>query len=194
VPKLFLPYHFSWYLVLSEGDGIDDSSPEVELLLGYDEAKMMREEGLFRNVGDELSDFFGLPVVKIVGILAPTNSILDESHILNRAGFEGLEVDDSLLVKATPENELKYFYLYDNENLPVKLQSLVDRDLRLYDGYMALYVGYDEAKMMKAEGLFREQFDMIDELFGNDVVIAGVLKKTYTLLDMLHFVPKDEWK
>jgi hypothetical protein len=88
VPKLFLPYHFSRNLILSEGDGIDDASQEAEMLLGYDEAKMMREEGLFRKVGDGLSDFFGLPFVKIVGILAPTNSILDESHILNRAGFE----------------------------------------------------------------------------------------------------------
>jgi hypothetical protein len=57
-----------------------------------------------------------------------------------------------------------------------------------------MYIGYDEAKMMREEGLFNKQYDTIDDLFGNDVIIAGVAKKTYTLLDMLHFVPASKWK
>jgi hypothetical protein len=32
---------------------------------------------------------------------------------------------------------------------------------------------------------------VIDDLFGYDVVIVGILKKTYTLLDMMHFIPKE---
>jgi hypothetical protein len=135
-----------------------------------------------------------LAKVKIVGILAPTNSVLDESHILNAAGFEALKIEQSLLMKATPKNEVKLFYLYDAEHLPVKMQSLIDVKQPLYEGHIALYIGYDEAKMMKSEDLFRRPFDVIEELFGNEVVIAGVAKKTYTLLDMMHFVPKEEWR
>jgi hypothetical protein len=57
-----------------------------------------------------------------------------------------------------------------------------------------MYVGYDEAKMMISENLFQKKFDTISNLFGNDVIIAGLPKKTYTLLDMMHFVPKEYWK
>jgi hypothetical protein len=42
---------------LWEGSGLSAGN-EAEMVIGYDEAKMMREEGLFRQMGDELSDFF----------------------------------------------------------------------------------------------------------------------------------------
>jgi len=42
---------------------------------------------------------------------------------------------------------------------------------------------------MKKEKLFSKIGDTIDNLFGNDVMIAGVAKKTYTSLDMIHFLP-----
>jgi hypothetical protein len=48
--------------------------------------------------------------------------------------------------------------------------------------------------MMVKENLFKKQFDTISDLFGNDVIIAGLPKKTYTSLDMMHFVPKEAWK
>jgi hypothetical protein len=47
---------------------------------------------------------------------------------------------------------------------------------------------------MLKENLFKKQFDIISNLFGNDVIIAGLPKKTYTSLDMMHFVPKEVWK
>ena len=62
------------------------------------------------------------------------------------------------------------------------------------DRYNAIYIWYDEAQMMLQENLFKKQFDTISDLFGNDVIIAGVLKKTYTSLDMMHFVSKEVWK
>ncbi|MEI7563050.1 MAG: hypothetical protein WCJ39_05175 [bacterium] len=47
--------------------------------------------------------------------------------------------------------------------------------------------------MMKKEKLFQEINNTIDNLFGNDIIIKGIAKKTYTSLDMMHFVPKAEW-
>lgn len=45
--------------------------------------------------------------------------------------------------------------------------------------------------MMLEEKLISKKFDTIDGFFGNRVVVAGLPKKTYTLLDMMHFVPKN---
>lgn len=45
--------------------------------------------------------------------------------------------------------------------------------------------------MMMEEKLFAKRFDTIDGLFGNNVTVAGLPKKTYTVLDMMHFVPRE---
>jgi hypothetical protein len=164
------------------------------MIIGFTEAQMMKEEGLIKQAGDSLTDFFGLPSIQIIGILAPTATLLDETHLVNVAGFEEMQIQTSLLVKATPLDELKLFYLYNEESLPLKLQNLINLQKPKYEienaEYVAIYVGYDEAQMMKKEKLFAKQYDTISDLFGNDVIIAGLPKKTYTLLDMLHFVPE----
>ncbi|HLP79327.1 MAG TPA: hypothetical protein VK158_01725 [Acidobacteriota bacterium] len=51
------------------------------LLVGYDEAMIMKEEKLFSKPGDVIRGFFGNDVV-VVGILAKTNTSLDMVHIL----------------------------------------------------------------------------------------------------------------
>ncbi|MBS3078733.1 hypothetical protein J4218_01295 [Candidatus Pacearchaeota archaeon] len=51
------------------------------LILGYEEAKTMREEGLFTNIGDPIKNFFGKNIV-IVGVMNKTNSILDTVHLI----------------------------------------------------------------------------------------------------------------
>ena len=48
--------------------------------------------------------------------------------------------------------------------------------------------------MMIEENLFKKKYDTITNLFGNDIIIAGLPKKTYTTLDMMHFVPRENWK
>jgi hypothetical protein len=60
VPKLFLPEsEFTSNLRLVEGEYFGASEWDgAEMILGFDEARMMREEGLFRRIGDEFSDFF----------------------------------------------------------------------------------------------------------------------------------------
>ena len=51
------------------------------LILGIEEARMMREEGIFTEVGDPIKDFFGKKVV-IVGIMKKTNGALDLAHLI----------------------------------------------------------------------------------------------------------------
>ncbi len=51
------------------------------MIIGYEEAKTMREEGLFTNIGDPIKNFFGKNVV-VIGILKKTESIIDTIHII----------------------------------------------------------------------------------------------------------------
>ena len=51
------------------------------LILGIEEARIMREEGIFAEVGDPIKDFFGKNVV-IVGIMKKTNGVLDLTHLI----------------------------------------------------------------------------------------------------------------
>ena len=72
----------------------------AEMIIGSKEAQMMKNERLISKVGDSLTNFFGLPSVKIVGILAPTNTLLDEIHIMNMTAFTGLNVKQNLIFKS----------------------------------------------------------------------------------------------
>jgi hypothetical protein len=65
-----------------------------EVVIGYEEAKMMKEEKLFTKVGDEIENFFGLPKVKVVGILAKTNTAIDNYHIVGMDTFQGLRGEE----------------------------------------------------------------------------------------------------
>ncbi|OGG08668.1 copper-translocating P-type ATPase [Candidatus Gottesmanbacteria bacterium RBG_16_43_7] len=71
--------------VVSEGTPVVNDD---EMVLGAKEAVMMREEKLFTNIGDTIGDFFGVPTMKIVGILAPTESLVDSYHFVNDSTFE----------------------------------------------------------------------------------------------------------
>lgn len=51
------------------------------LILGYEEAKMMRDEDLFTEIGDPIKDFFGKNVV-VVGIMKKTNGVLDLAYLI----------------------------------------------------------------------------------------------------------------
>ncbi|ACL16025.1 hypothetical protein [Methanosphaerula palustris] len=91
VPKLFytlgvnetVPTKF----VLAEGNMSGYSVHDLggvdfyPIVLGANEAKMMREEGLFGTVGDEIRGFFGKNVV-VVGVLETTNSSFDMMHVV----------------------------------------------------------------------------------------------------------------
>jgi Cu+-exporting ATPase len=79
-PKLFLGLNnLPQGLKLAQGSS--DLSQEGSIVLGSQEAAMMVDESLITGVGSEITNFFGLPKAKIVGILAPTGTILDGYHL-----------------------------------------------------------------------------------------------------------------
>ncbi len=60
----------------------DDGGKVCPLIVGADEAKMMRDEKLFSSVGDRLEGFFG-NTVEVVGILGKTNTSMDMFHFVS---------------------------------------------------------------------------------------------------------------
>ncbi len=155
---------------------------------------MMIKEGLIKGVGSELSDFFGVPKVRIAGILEPTNTFLDDTHIMGRETFDTIKLGEDIFITQTPIGELKIFYTYDGNNIPTQLQELINPKKNTYviggKEYLPAYIGYTEAQMMLEEKLISKKFDTLEGFFGNNVIIAGLPKKTYTMLDMMHFVAK----
>ena len=194
LPKLFIESNrlinglslIQWTGVMASGT--------VEMIIGYQEALMMQREGLFKKVGDTITNFFGLSKVKIVWILSPTNTLLDEVHIINSVWFNALATTSSLVFEETPFDGADLFYSYDQNTVPLKLKNLINIKKPVYtlDGkkYNAIYLGYDVAQEMKAAGEFSQIYDTIAE-DGKDFIIAWIAKKTYTLLDMMHFIPKE---
>jgi Cu+-exporting ATPase len=193
VPKVFLwtDQILSW-LNISEGTWTFGNEPEM--IIGAKEAQMMKNERLIRNAWDSLHDFFGLPSVKIVWILSPTHTLLDDMHIINIAWFSWLNIRDSLLLKETSFDGVDLFYIYDSNNIPLKVQNLINPKENTYmvgdKKYSAIYLWYDTAQEMRDEGEFSKQFDTITELWKN-FIIAGLIKKTYTIIDMMHFIPRE---
>jgi len=51
------------------------------LVIGSDEAKVMRDEKLFSRTGDIIRGFFGKDVI-VVGVLKPTGTVIDMIHFL----------------------------------------------------------------------------------------------------------------
>ncbi|MGV8171210.1 MAG: hypothetical protein ACP5OA_00780 [Candidatus Woesearchaeota archaeon] len=182
-------------LRVAEGDAI---LPDGGLLLGKLESDMMREEILFTSVGDELDGFFGVDI-RVTGILDKTGSFIDDFHFVNEKTYYAIDGDvGRLFVKFKDAKTPKLFYLYDANNpSPAKI-VLSEGDMREYytheigkKSYHPLILGYDEAKMMREEKLFANTGDTIDNFFGRDIMIVGILQDTDTSLDMMHIVEPD---
>jgi Cu+-exporting ATPase len=182
--KLFLDYNqINLVNLIKEGSY---TLKDNEIVLGFEEAMMMKKEGLINNVGDSLSNFFGLEAIKVVGILKPTGTWLDYYHLVNNNTFSKINGDSNL--KVISDNEtVKLFYFIDKQNIPEKMTG-ISFDFNLVDNYKPVYIGFTEAKMMKEEKLFDNKGDKIDNLFGNNVIISGIIPETKTLLDRMHFV------
>lgn len=87
----------------------------------------------------------------------------------------------------------KVFYFIKGDNIPEQYKNILqpDRFTRMYISgkyYLPVYIGFEEAAMMREKMIFKEAGDMIDGFFGNDVIIAGVLPETGTVLDSFHYV------
>ena len=98
------------------------------------------------------------------------------------------------MILKTPPEEMEYFYLYDEATIPPLLNKIINprKETYVIDGkeYLSMYIGYDDARMMREEGEFSKLYDTIDDENGSSVIVAGLPKKTFTVLDMMHFVPK----
>ncbi|MFA7301711.1 MAG: heavy metal translocating P-type ATPase [Candidatus Shapirobacteria bacterium] len=139
-------------------------SNQSGLVLGYTEAKMMKAEGLFNNVGDKLTNFFGLSEVTIVGIATPTKTIADDFHFFDQDTFNKIQGQDKIFIKSTPDKNLKLFFV-DNK---VTGKNII--------------LGFSQAQMGS----------VLKDFFGNStVIIQKINPRTDTALDMMYFVSKD---
>jgi len=194
IPKLFLGIsQLPPEIKLSEGSA--DLAPVGNVVLGSTEASMMQEEGLINGVGSEIPNFFGLSRMKVVGILAPTGTLLDEFHLFSQASFAGLtQAKSDILVAESPLADLELYYLYDSTNVPQAISSSLNPSKTTYvlNGvtYLSTAFGYDEARLMMAEKEFQRLYDTIKDEYGSNLIVTGLPKKTLTSLDMMHFVPK----
>lgn len=161
-----------------------------EIIIGYDEAMMMKKENLIKGPGDNLKNFFGLPSVKVVGIVEPTGTLADSYHFVNKVTLA--KMANVAAIKYVAENEIiKGFYFVTATNTPEKLKNEIKGFEEVTLGakkYLPVYIGSSEAKMMIEKKLIGKVGDSIEGLFGNDVIVAGILPETKTVLDVFHFV------
>jgi soluble P-type ATPase len=174
-----------------------------EMVIGYNEAMMMIEEKLITGPGDSLQDFFGLSSVKIVGILEPTGTVLDDYHVVNKLTL--VKMTNKADVKYVAEEEIiKGFYFVTStvvnatgtkptiiSNIPEKFTAEIQSFDPVVLGskrYLPIYIGSAEAKMMIEAKLITKPGDSVENFFGNDIIVAGILSETKTSLDSLHFV------
>jgi Cu+-exporting ATPase len=194
-PKLFLTVdsHEILGLPLIEGKS---TLGDNEMVVGFDEAQMMKEEGLIKGAGDTLGNFFGVGQMKVVGILKKTGTEVDKYHLVNASTLSSINGEATLLTTTTNDGQVKIF-LEINNVTPAQISSLVSQE-NLNQGltisgrlYQPIYVGFDEAQMMIKEKIFTKEGDLITNFFGNDVIVAGILPKTNTVLDKFHLVKQD---
>ncbi|MBI2338103.1 copper-translocating P-type ATPase [Candidatus Daviesbacteria bacterium] len=69
-----------------------------EMVVGFEEAKVMKKEKLFQQVGDMVNNYFGIPQMKVVGILEPTGTIIDKYHLVNTDTFENISSQENIKV------------------------------------------------------------------------------------------------
>ena len=99
------------------------------------------------------------------------------------------------LLTAVPEKKIGFsdlgapkLFTQDSGGLPAALVAEGSKNVPAFaSGAPAMYVGWAEAKMMRAEGLFKKPGDALKDFFGvPTMVIAGVLARTGTPLDEFH--------
>lgn len=69
-----------------------------EMVIGFEEAKVMKEEKLFQQVGDTVNNHSGISQIKIVGILEPTGTVIDRYHLVNPETFESISFKGNIKV------------------------------------------------------------------------------------------------
>ncbi len=101
---------------------------------------------------------------------------------------------DSIIKNFKTDDGGEWTYLVNN-NIPKeynnKLTNIDFSDISI-DGktYKSIYYGYTEGNNMKKEKEFNNIGDIV-KFLGVDVIVKGVLPKTNTVLDNLHFIKSD---
>lgn len=193
-PKLFLGTD-----KIDKDIKVKEGSKEIkdnEMVIGYEEAMMMKKEKLFSKSGDSVANFFGVSSIKVVGILEPTGTLLDYYHIVRTNTLSSIPSSAKVTVKLTPGNDVKVFYFVNDKNIPAKIQQSVKPEMGapLYIGstkYSPVFIGSNEAQLMLKEKLFSKEGDQISSFFGNNIIVSQVLPKTGTTLDSILFVRDD---
>ena len=93
------------------------------------------------------------------------------------------------------KNDVKFFYYIDN-TIPNEFKNIINEtnfeDVTVDNKiYKALYIGFIEAEMMKKNNKFKNIGDKIENLFGNNFIVKGILPKTNTILDNFHYISKN---
>ncbi len=162
-----------------------------DILLGSDEAAMMRREKLIAGIGSELVGAFGPKKVRIVGVLQKTGTIMDDLHIVNDATFAELAsvgrmqiVDDLGLTKI-------FLFVDDTQTLPKAIREPLQNAQLETDatGRTSIAIGSREARMMKRLGLIKGEGSTVDGLFGANIRVEKILPATKTMLDEVHIIP-----
>jgi hypothetical protein len=190
------------------------------MVLGYYEGKYMSEENKISGeqaiFGFEVNEEFLGGKAFVTGMLRKTDTIIDMMHILPKDRFDAIQPAEEIDVKFTEDRMPKFFYYIepDSTNWPnginfsmgglaeyeqMKNESTIvtlnigglDLHINQNKTYLPLVLGSEEAKMMMDEGLFSKTGDKLEGFFGKNVVIAGVLKPTGTVLDMFHYMPAE---
>lgn len=99
---------------------------------------------------------------------------------------------EKLIEAKSTDGIVKKFLIVD-KNLPQNLTGKIPADgfNSVYIGgqkYTPIYIGFNEAEVMKGENIFTKEGDTIRDFFGNNVIISGILPKTDTVLDNYYIV------
>ena len=194
--KLFAYAPSSRLLKIEAQEGI--SAPSESAIIGYEEAKTMKEKGAFRFVGSKLNNLFGIDT-EIGGVLARTGTLIDYIYFLDYHQFNELNGrEDRIFFKVNSEGVAKFFYDYNlEEPLSLELSEGNIKDYQMHNiggqEYYPIILGSEEAKIMKEEKLFGSTGDIIKGFFGKDVVIIGILKEG-SALDKIYLIPLDKYE
>ena len=196
-PKLFAQADPTRLKRYAAAEGVNIPTTD-SMVLGAAEANMMRNEKLFTTIGDEFESFFGIRT-RVSGILAPTNSTIDELHFLSEEQYAAIEGESGRdFILRTPEGMPKLFYaLNSGDESPLQF-TLAEGERagytpRTIEGitYYPVFIGSAEAAMMREEKLFTEVDDTIEGFFNTNIVIAGIVTQTNTSVDMMHIIPAE---
>jgi P-type Cu+ transporter len=166
---------------------------ENEMIIGYKEAMMMREEGLIPSDGDYINDFFGVKGMKVVGILEFTGTDIDDYHLVSSDTLTSITGIADIETVVEDDGMPKYFY-YVGSIVPEAFEGIMSvNDLEhtaLIGGivYQSMFIGSKEAQMMQKAKAFSGEGSLIKDFFGNDVIVSGILPQTNSQLDNFHFV------